>query len=279
MKANRIIFLGQKPVGELCFERLLDFRAKPFERPLEVRGAVTHFSEDVWWRSRSIYEQSLKRKIPCIDVAKRHEEEILSLIREESIETLISVQHPWILSEAILAAVNSRAFNLHCAKLPEYQGHNACNHALLNGESEFTTTLHWMVKKVDAGAIAFVDTFKVDPDDHAQSLYRKGIQSALRNFDSLLRSLATGADVPKWPIPSGRETFYPRSSLDELRSMTGPSDPENAQFCDELERKTKACYFPPFEMASIRCGEYRFFCSPEPVVHELEWKSLRIDPL
>ena len=55
---------------------------------------------------------------------------------KEKINTLISVQHKWIMSKKILSKFGCNAFNFHNAKLPEYKGYNSLSHSILNGDSK-----------------------------------------------------------------------------------------------------------------------------------------------
>lgn len=233
---TRILFLGQKPLGEKCFDLL--------RRKLDVCGVVTNTTQDVWWGSRGIYDQCIGTSLPLIDNAEQHEKNIAQLIKDREIDTLISVQHSWILSDALLELVNYRAFNLHNAKIPDYRGYNACNHALLNGDQTFTSTIHWMVPKVDMGAIAFEEVLPIATNETAQSLFDKAQDAGFRVFELLVDCLVETRDIPKIPLV-GEGHFYGRNDLEPSRQIQNPHDPE------EVDRKSRAFHFPPFEPAYI----------------------------
>lgn len=251
---SSILYLGQKTIGEQCFDILLEHCP-----PLSVKAAVSNGSPDaVWWKSAGVRERCDADGISFIDNRERNEDAILGLIRELGIDTIISVQHSWILPAPILDAVNGQAFNLHNAKLPDYKGYNACNHALLNRDETFTSTIHWMVPQVDAGALTFEETFPIAPDETAISLYQKAEQAGLRAFKRLARTLAQGADVPATPM-QGDGRFYTRTSIEELRRITDPAD------LDEVALKARAFHFPPFEPAYILKGDRVTHVTPQDV--------------
>jgi methionyl-tRNA formyltransferase len=250
--ANRILFLGQKGAGEQCF-RLLKYAQSD---TLRICGVVSNVSKEVWWGSNTIYQQCVSEKIPFVPNDKRNNDLISALIGEQGINIIVSVQHPWILPVDILSAVNFNAFNLHNAKLPEYKGYNSCSHAILNGERFYTSTVHWMAEKVDMGAISIEETFEISPDETARSLYEKAIRAGLSAFGKLLDCLRRQEPMPKKPI-AGEGTFYPRNSLDGLRRI------ENVLDVEEMDKKTRAMYFPPFEPAYYLVSGTKIYMFPE----------------
>ena len=96
---------------------------------------------------------------------------LTSSLERQHITCLISIQYPWILpAHPSVDATAGRAFNLHNAKLPDYRGHHALSHEILNGETEHTVTLHWMQPEVDTGFTCLSATIPIRSDDTAWSL-------------------------------------------------------------------------------------------------------------
>jgi methionyl-tRNA formyltransferase len=165
------------------------------------------------------------------------------------------VQHPWILPDKILAQAGFHAFNLHNAALPLYKGHNTCNHAILNGDEIYVSTVHWMVAEVDSGPIALEESVQIAPDETARSLYQKALTSGEIVFRRLLELLLSGSPVPRTPM-LGQSVFYPRSSLDALRDITDLPDATVA------DRRIRALFFPPFEPAYLRVAGRKQYVLP-----------------
>lgn len=247
----RILFLGQKWLGERCFDILQKLQSDS----VCICGVVSNSSTEVWWQTNTIYQRCLSTGIPLIANDKRNDAAIVSMIAEMNVNTIISVQHPWIIPQESISLVNDRAFNLHNARLPTYRGHNACNHAILNGDQYYTSTLHWMVAEVDAGAIAFEETVEVAPDDTARSLYEKAIESGQMVFQRLLSHLMQRQPIPHKPI-SGTGVLYSRNSLDHFREIRDITNPE------EVDRKSRALFFPPFEPAYYRLSGKKHYVLP-----------------
>jgi methionyl-tRNA formyltransferase len=261
-KQYRILFLGQNLFGEAAWEKLL----ATVSDNLRVAAVCTNVSPDsVWWKSNNIYLN--RGDIPLIDNSSRNSELILSAIREHGVNLILSVQHPWILTPGILAAAGYGALNFHNARLPEYKGYNAVNHALLNGDTEFVCTAHWIAPEVDAGEIALECRFGIAPRETALSLYAKCQQAGLALFGEVLRRLALGEPIPRRPI-TGEGRFYSRQSIEGLREITGST-------VEETDRKSRAFFLPPFEPAYfIREGK-KYYVLPEQAREVMQRQSTR----
>lgn len=247
---KRILYLGQKPIGEKCFKILQN------AENLEIAGIVSNDHLNAWWKSNNIFHLAKQKNIPFISNQKRNNEQIEQLIIKYKINTIISVQHSWILTQKILSLVNYFAFNLHNAKLPDYKGYNTYNHAILNEEKFYTSTVHWMVEKVDMGAISFEETFKIKPEDTAKSLYEKSEQYAEKVFVRLVKTLTNDEKIPKRPITSEGH-FYSHHSLDQFREIKDLND------FNEVDKKSRAFYFPPFEPAYFKLNGKKFYIYPK----------------
>jgi methionyl-tRNA formyltransferase len=247
----RVMYLGQKQVGEKCYEALKKIEGKS----LSINAVVTNDNDKVWWKSNTIFLDSQKRQIPFISNEKRNNKVIEELIISQKINLIMSVQHPWILPAEVLSKVKYQAFNLHNAKLPEYQGYNSCNHAIMNGDKFYTSTLHWLADNVDEGDIAFEETFEISSTQTALGLYQKAAEAGYSAFLKLVDFLLRGYTIPR-KLVQGIKQFYPRSSLNDIRQIKNVNDPQ------ELDRKSRAMYFPPFEPAYILDSSGKHYVLP-----------------
>ncbi len=246
---RRVLFLGQKPVGESCFDLLL-------KSELEVCGVVSNIAENGWWGTGDIVKKAGARNIPYYYNNRPVNDQIKKLIKCRRIDLILCVQHPWILPKEILEAVDYQAFNLHNGKLPEQKGCNAVNHSILDGAKTHYSTLHWMVEEVDAGNIIMCSEVEIEAHDTAKSLYEKTCISCTRLFEAFLSCLEANVVNPG-AVQVGESHFYPRNSLDECREI------RNAGVMDFLEIKSRALYFPPFEPAYIVRSGAKFYILPE----------------
>lgn len=232
----RVLYLGQKWIGERCFELLIRHPR------IEVCAAVTNPTPSRWWRTNAVWNRAQVLGIPVVSNEERNEEALGELVAVHRPAAILSVQHPWILPASLLEAVEG-AFNLHSARLPDYGGHNAVNHVLLNGEDTHTVTAHWMAASVDSGDVVFEETIRVEPTDTARRLYERALPAGETAFGRLLDAISAGIDtVPRRPL-HGPVRFYPRSSIDSEREIVSLADAR------DVELRSRALYFPPFEPA------------------------------
>lgn len=249
----RILFLGQKPIGEKCFDILMEHR----NNDLQIIGAVSNeIKENVWWNSNHIYEICVKEDIKFIDNRRKNEQQIIKLIKEENIDFIISVGHNWILSHAVLEAVMYRAVNLHLAKLPDYKGNYTYNHAILNKEKTYGVTLHWMEERVDTGDYPQINEFPIMKKDTAFSLYHKSLLEGEKLFTEFVKQLCNNEKLPKASMV-GEGCFYSKHSLEGLREIKTTVDYE------EIKTKSRAFYFPPFEAAYFLIDGQKFYITPD----------------
>lgn len=246
-----VLFLGQKWLGDRCFDRLV-------HHP-EVRACavVTNPAPTAWWRSNGVQVRAEALGIPTVSCEHRNEQEIEALLDEHRPDAIVSVQHPWIISERFLTAVDGAAFNVHAAKLPEYRGYNAASHVILNGDATHTVTAHWMTAGVDEGDIAFEETIDVRPDETARGLYERSLEAGEVVFDRLLDALAAPPESIPRRRPDGVGRFYPRSSLDDAREIQD----HTAQ--DDVDVRSRALFFPPFEPAYFLRAGRKHYVLPE----------------
>jgi methionyl-tRNA formyltransferase len=185
----------------------------------------------------------------------KQEKNLVKFVKSEDINLIISIQHPWILSKNLISLVNGFAFNLHNAIIPDYKGHNTISHAILNGEKVYGTTIHWLAEKVDMGDIAFVVRTKIKECDTAFSLHTRMVELSVCNFKKFINQLIEGLEVPRIPI---KETgkFYSKFGLNLLKKIDDPSD------LIELDRKSRAFYYPPHEPAFIEKNGKKYYVTP-----------------
>ncbi|MBT8100843.1 MAG: formyl transferase, partial [Gammaproteobacteria bacterium] len=105
--------------------------------------------------------------------------EALSLLRKLAPELIISVRYRCILKETAIEIPKAGVLNLHSGILPDYRGVMATFWAMLQGETEIGTTLHWIVDSgIDTGPIIAINRQATRPDAsylaNVISLYRSG---------------------------------------------------------------------------------------------------------
>jgi methionyl-tRNA formyltransferase len=87
-------------------------------------------------------------------LAKPNSEEGLAAVRALTPDLVISVRYRRILHDAAIAIPRLGVLNLHSGILPDYRGVMATFWAMLKGEKQIGTTLHWIVDAgIDTGPV------------------------------------------------------------------------------------------------------------------------------
>lgn len=248
MARFNVIFLGDRRIARCA---LSAFFSDEFAPNFCLKAIVT--DQELFNLVKT--EQVQLEGILHISNFMRNNESILKTIEDNSVNLLLSVQHRWTLPSNILKAVDGQAFNLHNSSLPEYRGYNTISHAIIAGETEFRTTIHWMDDEVDSGDIAFQGLVKISENETAQSLYAKSVGVAVDIFHELLRSLVRG-DTPRSPMKNSG-TFYARDILDQMKDVTNVNDSAM------LDRIIRASYFPPLAPAYKLINGRKYYLMPE----------------
>ena len=136
----------------------------------------------------------------------------------------LSVRYHRLLKAETLSAFSHGVVNVHGGLLPEYRG-SYCNiHAILNGDSEFGVTLHYIDQGVDTGDVVARITTSVENTDTGMDLYLKGERLCVEVVRQQLPKLLSGT-ADRTPqdvlIAQGAQAHeYRRSDINPLRQLS-----------------------------------------------------------
>ena len=130
------------------------------------------------------------------------------------------------------------------APLPEYRGCNQFSFAIIDGATEFGTTLHRLEEGIDSGAILFEKRFPIPRNCFVKELYEITEKTSLELFEESMPNIINGNYElrPQEELVTERGTSYHyRNEIDEIKQIDLSWDKE------KIERYYRATYFPPFE--------------------------------
>lgn len=232
---HRIMFLGNKKIGIYCYKMLKNKKCKNIQL-LSVGFPV----------NECLFEVNINTEKKC-------EKDIISEIRNKNINTIISVQHNWLISEEVIKSVNGNIFNLHMAKLPKYRGYYGINHAILNGDKQYTVTMHYIDSGVDTGDIILERSFAILPDDTAEKLYRDAEQESQVLFSIFLEYLCSNKPFER-KKQIGETNIYAKQSITPFKEI---------KFMNQIDTKFRAFDFEGYEPAFIMSNGKKYFLVPE----------------
>ena len=85
-------------------------------------------------------------------------------------DLFVSMSFNQIFKNELINLPPLKIINCHAGKLPFYRGRNVLNWVLINDESEFGITVHFIDQGIDTGDIILQRTFKINDTDDYQTL-------------------------------------------------------------------------------------------------------------
>ena len=174
-------------VGVRCLSMLL-------AHGVDVQLVLTHEddpSEQIWFDSVS--KLATRNHLMFATPKNPNEPQWLEQIAHLKPDFIFSFYYRHMLSPELLACARKGAYNMHGSLLPKYRGRVPVNWAVIHGERQTGATLHEMVTKPDAGAIAGQQSVPILPDDTAFEVFQKVTVAAEMVLDNTLPSILNGS--------------------------------------------------------------------------------------
>jgi len=154
-------------VGVRCLSVLLAHGVK-------IPLVVTHTdnpSENIWFDS--VATLAREHDIPVITPDDPNLPEIVAQISALQPDFIFSFYYRNMLKTELLDIPMRGALNMHGSLLPKYRGRVPINWAIIKGETETGSTLHYMTEKPDNGAIVDQQSIPILPNDSAMEVFHK----------------------------------------------------------------------------------------------------------
>lgn len=233
----RVLFMGRKKVAAKALRQLIDDPAA------EVVGVLT--------------DSHLERSVTA-DLAREHGIPVLEFDEtmhrldtgDLQVDIAFSMLYWRRLKGAWLTAPRHGVINFHPAPLPEYRGVGGYNLAILEGLDRWAASAHFIDADIDTGPIVEVLDFPIDPArETARSLEATSQGFLLELFGRVWDQCKTDvAGLSRLPNEGGRHLS--RNQLEAMKRI----DPAT----DDIERKTRAFWFPPYDGAWIEIDGARY---------------------
>lgn len=139
----RIGYFGDGVWAQRAFARLID----------DPRYTVAFVAVRASRPDPTLLALAEAKGIPVLSPSAVNAPEALAEIAAFAAELHVSMSYDQILREAILALPRRGTLNCHAGALPFYRGRNPLTWALINGETEFGVTVHWVDLGIDTGDI------------------------------------------------------------------------------------------------------------------------------
>ncbi|MBN4056241.1 hypothetical protein JYT20_00810 [Rhodothermus sp. AH-315-K08] len=163
---------------------------------LEVPIVVTHKDKDgenIWFPN--VADLAREQRSEVFYSEDLDDSQLLGLVERTAPDIILSVYFRRLVREEIIAVPRLGAVNLHGSLLPEYRGRAPVNWQIINGETEGGLTLHYMVRRADAGAVIGQTRVPIAEDDTALTLYKRLAPAARQLLTKELSASHSWRDV------------------------------------------------------------------------------------
>lgn len=133
-----------------------------------------------------------KYHIPCLKSPNINSSEFYSVLQKFDCDLFVSMSFNQIFKDPIINLPRLKTINCHAGKLPFYRGRNVLNWVLINDESEFGITVHYVDSGIDTGNIIEQITIPIlDVDDYS-TLLEKAYTGCASTLYSVIRKFVKG---------------------------------------------------------------------------------------
>lgn len=196
-----VVVFAYHDVGVECLDALVS-------RGVRVLAVFTHRDnpgERIWFRS--VAELARRHDIPVHTPDSVNTQEWITRLREMKPDIIFSFYYRNLICQEILDIPRLGAFNMHGSLLPKYRGRVPINWAVLNGETETGATLHWMVRRPDAGDIVDQQAVPIGPRDSARDVFLKVTVAARKILERSLDAIRHGR-APRRPQDESQASYF-----------------------------------------------------------------------
>jgi methionyl-tRNA formyltransferase len=133
-----------------------------------------------------------KLNVPYIPVKDVNDLEFLKVMDRYEPDLLVSMSFNQILRKDIIDYARLGFINCHAGALPFYRGRNPLNWALINGESSFGITVHYVDEGIDTGDIVEQSMYPIERSDNYRTLLNKAISECANVLYSAIVKISRG---------------------------------------------------------------------------------------
>lgn len=230
----RMLFMGRKATGAMALEWSI-------QAGFEVVGVLTDSSLP----NSPVRDAARRFRVPLYDYQEAADAVAAGGLK---FDVGVSFVYSRRIKEPLLSQPPYGIINFHPAPLPDYKGTAGYNVAILEALPKWAVTAHYVDETIDTGRIIERLEFDIDPDkETVQSLERRSQGLMLQLYKKILRRVQDQLVLDTWPNTGGR--YITRREMEEMKEVG----------ChDDVDRKIRAFWFPPYTGACITIGDTRY---------------------
>lgn len=251
MRENRCVFIGGKPIGNICLLELLKRHIVP---DFVIPNPDDKGKDRIW--HESLIKVSRQNSLKVLLPKKLSDKKIIQKIKMAHPEIIFCIGSTRIIPPEIIKIPKLGCLNIHPGLLPEYRGRYSTAYAIFNGERTTGVTLHWIDEGIDSGPIIMQEKIKISSADTARDLYERFTIVGTKLFARFLRIWLSCKRIVSRKQDESRATYNP---------MVLPADGKIdwAWSGKKIRNFIRAMTFEPFPPAEFNLGKKRMLIIDE----------------
>lgn len=183
-------------------------------------------------------------------------------INLENIDLVISFLFWKIIKKPLIELPKIGCINLHPAPLSEYRGFSPYSLAIYQNSPFWGVSAHFVDETIDTGDIIKVNKFQIDPKkETAYSLEQQSQKHLLNLFKEVIEIATKTNSLPRQKQTQGN--YFSKKDFEKLRRITANDS------LDEIERKTRAFWYPPYDGAYIEINGQEYTILTKELLKEI----------
>jgi len=148
-------------------------------------------------RGRKIQESAVKKfalahNLPVLQPTNLKDPDFLEALKTYQADLQVVVAFR-MLPKAVWDMPEKGTINLHGSLLPQYRGAAPINHAIINGETESGVSTFLLQHEIDTGNILFSEKVPILPDDTAEDLHDKLMETGAQLLVKTVKAVKEGS--------------------------------------------------------------------------------------
>lgn len=186
----------------------------------------------------------------------------LYLKKFSNVDIIISYLYPKKIKGSLLSLSKIGCINFHPAPLPNFRGVCGYSFGIFKGVKEWGVSAHFIDKDFDTGDVIKVKKFSINPNaETAFSLEKKSQLHLYKLFKETINIILKKGVLSR--IKQKKGYYYSKKEFEELRKI------KNTDSLKTIDRKIRACWFPPYPGASINIKSKEFTLINDKILKEI----------
>jgi len=134
---------------------------------------------------------SIRLNVPFYVTENINCESFINQVRHRS-DLNVSLSFDQIIKDELINLAPLKFINCHAGALPFYRGRNILNWAIINGETNFAVTVHYVDKNIDSGDIIIQDIVPIETYDDYGSILQKAYKQCALSLVKAMVAIKNG---------------------------------------------------------------------------------------